>query len=71
MGFSWQTAIVALLVLAALGYLVRRGVATLKRPATGCGGCGDCPSQPSAGGPPVVQLHTIGRFGGDRSADDR
>ena len=59
MTFDWQTITVALIILAALAYVVRRGLARLRsfrlsaNPgatcATGCGKCGDeeTPTRPA------------------------
>jgi len=65
--FDWQTAVVALVVAAALLYVARRGLARLRSfvttgsgggasCATGCGKCGEETKTQAAAGPVLVQI---------------
>ena len=59
---DWQTTAVALIVLAALLYVARRGLARLRSfrasssCATGCGKCGESEEQAKSAGSVLVQI---------------
>ncbi len=67
---DWQTAVVALVVAAALLYVARRGLARLRSfvktgggdasCATGCGKCGEETKARPATGPALVQIRRPG-----------
>jgi hypothetical protein len=57
--FDWQTAVVIICVVWAVGVLVWRGYCAFFKPSTGAcgsGGCHDCPSNASAKPNDLVQL---------------
>jgi hypothetical protein len=68
--FDWQTAVVALVVAAALLYVARRGLARLRSftktgsggasCATGCGKCGEETKTRTTAGPALVQIKRPG-----------
>ena len=68
--FDWQTAVVALVVAAALLYVARRGLARLRSfvkagggeasCATGCGKCGEESKATRPAGPALVQIKRPG-----------
>jgi hypothetical protein len=59
--FDWQNLIAMGLVVAAVGYLGRRGWLALARRKAGCGACSNCPveSMQAADGKPLVTLGSI------------
>ena len=73
MSFDWQSIAVALVVLAALLYVVRRAWARLRsmragaKSAIDCGSCGEGDAKPRSATPQPTILVQIGRGRGDRS----